>query len=125
MISEILLKSQRPLEDGVKHFATLRDAENQALLLSSLGRLNRIQAFCLSCRSDSDDAQERHSEDSDELTEEEVNLYLEAISCYKVCIDCIAIRTFKKLNNLKTISFFLIAPKHCLLRKRARIMLYH
>ena len=98
MISEILLKSQRHLEDGVKHFAPLRDAENQALLLSSLGQLNRIQAFCLSCRSDSDDAQERHSEDSDELTEEEVNLYLEAISCYKVCTGL----RFELLKNLTT-----------------------
>ncbi len=82
--SEILLKSQRHLEDGVKHFATLRDAENQALLLSNLGRLNRIKAFCLSCHNDSDGAKDSQSEDSDELTEKEVNLYLEAISCYKV-----------------------------------------
>jgi hypothetical protein len=82
VISDILSKSQRHLENGIKHFATLRDAENQALLLSNLGRLNRIKAFCLSC--DSDIAEDRHSENADELTEEEVNFYLEAISCYKV-----------------------------------------
>ena len=103
VISEILCKSQRHLEDGVKHFAILRDAENQALLLSNLGRLNRIKAFCLSCRGDSDDAQERHSEDSDELTEEEVNLYIEAISCYKVRIDCIVIRTWNEKKTFSTL----------------------
>ena len=82
--SDILLKSQRHLEDGIKHFATLRDAENQALLLSNLGRLNRIKAFCLTCHIDNEGSQDCHSEDTDELTEEETNLYLEAISCYKV-----------------------------------------
>ena len=49
-ISDLLEKSRRHLEEGVDNFASLADAVNQALLLSNLGRLNRVKAFCLTCR---------------------------------------------------------------------------
>ena len=93
-VSNLLDKSRRHLEDGVDHFATLGDVINHALLLSNIGRLNRVKAFCLTCREDCDAAK---GNDASEFSEEEIKLYTDAIFCYQRALSILGQR--KKKNS--------------------------
>ena len=99
-ITGLLDKSAFHLEEGAEHFASLADAVNQALLLSNLGRLNRVRAFCLSCR---DDCDAKGDANSSEFSEDEVRLYSDAISCYQRALGVLGQRKKKHSGIYDTV----------------------